>query len=140
MYTLTENELYQLEKEQKEEDIRNDEKQKDIKKMFEIENLNNSINKLHIDDDSDDEEKKTVQYNFIKIVKNLHDLINSNRIDDLRKHLQSNGNKLHIMKIHDEYRKTMIGLPRDSLVKNEVDHLLSYLGIPYCDLGELLSQ
>ena len=135
MYTLTENELYQLEKEQKEEDMR-DNKQKDIKELFEVQNLDNLVCKLTIDE----EEKEDVKDNFIKIVRNLHDLINSNRIDDLRRHLQSNGNKFHIMKIHDEYRRNMIGLPRDSLVKNEVDHLLSYLGIPYCDLGELLSQ
>ena len=135
MYTLTENELYQLEKEQKEEDVR-DEKQKDIKELFEVQNLDNLVCKLHIDE----EEISEVQENFIEILKNLHDLINSNRIDDLRRHLQSNGNKFHIMKIHDEYRRNMIGLPRDSIVKNEVDNILTYLGIPYCDLGELLSQ
>ena len=139
MYTLTDKEMTQLETEQKKEDIR-DEKQKDIKEMFEVQNLDNLVCKLNIDEDSDDEQKNNVQENFIEILKNLHDLINSNRIDDLRRELQSNGNKFHIMKIHDEYRRNMVGMARDDLVKNEVDNILTYLGIPYCDLGELLSQ
>ena len=79
-----------------------------------------------------DETKKELP--IVTICRDLHDKINEHNIDDLRRYFQSSGMKLQIMKLHDYYRKHIKNMSNDSIVKQEIDAVLSWLNIPFYNL------
>ena len=121
-------------------------KQQDIKHLFEVQDLTQSVCNLNVDEDentdsSDDNlddqgyvKEKEGEHPFLTVCRKIHRRINGHQIDDLRKYMNSNGMKYTIMKLHDEYKNQILPMDNSNPVKQEVDCLMSYLGISYYDL------
>lgn len=75
-----------------------------------------------------------IENNLIEVCRELHDKINDHNINDLRKHFRSSGMKYEVMELHNYYRKHIKDLPNDSIVKQEIDTVLSWLNIPFHNL------
>ena len=121
-------------------------KQQNIKHLFKVQDLTQSVSNLNVDeyentdssDDNLDEQgyvKETEGENpFLTICRKIHRRINGHQIDDLRKYMNSNGMKYTIMRMHEEYKNQILPMDNSNPVKQEVDCLMSYLGISYYDL------
>ena len=93
------------------------------------------FNKLSLDEEKDEPPAENKEYNkLVEICRELHDKINDHNIDDLRKHFQSSGMKYEVMELHNYYRKHIKDMPNDSIVKQEIDCVLDWLGISYYNL------
>ena len=127
--------------------IEEDNKQQDIKHMFQVQDLTQSVYNLNVDEDkeelssSDDNvddqgylKETEGEHPFLTVCRKIHRRVNGHQIDDLRKYMNSNGMKYTIMKLHDEYKNQILPMDNSNPVKQEVDCLLSYLGISYYDL------
>lgn len=126
--------------------IEEETKQQDIKHLFKVQDLTQSVSNLNVDeyentDSSDDNvddqgylKETEGEHPFLTVCRKIHRRINGHQIDDLRKYMNSNGMKYTVMKLHDEYKKEILPMDNSNPVKQEVDCLLSYLGISYYDL------
>lgn len=127
--------------------IEEETKQQDIKHLFKVQDLTQSVCNLNVDEDteelssSDDNvddqgylKETEGEHPFLTVCRKIHRRINGHQIDDLRKYMNSNGMKYTVMKLHDEYKKEILPMDNSNPVKQEVDCLLSYLGISYYDL------
>lgn len=83
----------------------------------------------------DTENTENKEFNkLVEICRDLHDRINENNIEDLRKHFQSNGMKMEVIRLHDYYRKHIKDLDNSNIVKQEIDCVLDWLGISFYNL------
>ena len=126
--------------------IEEDNKQQDIKHLFQVQDLTQSVSNLNVyedentdsSDDNLDEQgyvKETEgEHPFLTVCRKIHRRINGHRIEDLRKYMNSNGMKYTIMKMHEEYKKEILSMDNSNPVKQEVDCLMDYLNISYYDL------
>lgn len=80
-------------------------------------------------DVEEDEEKNTFNHPFCIQCRELKERIESANIEELREYMSSDSMKMSIIKLHDYYREHLADLPNTSIVKMEVDGILSYLQI-----------
>ena len=101
----------------------------------ELESLSLGLEKDEEEIKIDTETTENKEFNkLVDICRDLHDRINENNIDDLRKHFQSNGMKMEVMRLHDYYRQHIKDLDNSNIVKQEIDCVLDWLGISFYNL------
>ena len=67
---------------------------------------------------------------FVNEVRALHSEIEQHNIDDIKEHIQMYC-KLDVLDIHRAYRDHILRLDNSDIIKQEIDCILSHLGIPY---------
>lgn len=106
--------------------------QQDIKEMFQAQDLTQSVSNLNLDNEDDEPCNPNIDKNhpFYIQCKAFHKKLREYDIDEVRKYLLSDEMKLSLMKLHDEYRREIADLPNNNLIKQEIDTIMWYLGIP----------
>lgn len=67
---------------------------------------------------------------FLKELQELYDKINEHQLENVKQYIQMYC-KLDIIDIHRYYREHFLNMDNENEIKQEIDTLLSLLGIPY---------
>lgn len=90
----------------------------------ELENLT-----LGVEEEEQKEVKNTFNHPFCVLCKEMKDYIESADIEELREYLNSDSMKMSVIRLHDYYKQHIEDLPNTSIIKQEIDGILSYLTI-----------